>query len=86
MAVEITLSPDQETSLREYMYTLMVDEVRNARIAVHLENRYLSKKETCEYLGIANNTLDKWIGFESIPRTRFARIFSRFQRVSISSF
>lgn len=58
MAVEITLSPDQETSLREYMYTLMVDEVRNARIAVHLENRYLSKKETCEYLGIANNTLD----------------------------
>ena len=44
MAVEITLSPDQETSLREYMYTLMVDEVRNARIAVHLENRYLSKK------------------------------------------
>lgn len=25
-------------------------------------------------------------GFESIPRTRFARIFSRFQRVSISSF
>ena len=26
------------------------------------------------------------IGFESIPRTRFVRIFSRFQRVSISSF
>ncbi|HCS94094.1 MAG TPA: hypothetical protein DIW15_05250 [Bavariicoccus seileri] len=25
-------------------------------------------------------------GFESIPRTRFVRIFSRFQRVSISSF
>ncbi|QDB89950.1 hypothetical protein FHK65_04255 [Enterococcus faecium] len=27
-----------------------------------------------------------FFGFESIPRTRFVRIFSRFQRVSISSF
>lgn len=33
-----------------------------------------------------NNFPCKSIGFESIPRTRFVRIFSRFQRVSISSF
>ncbi|MGY5176611.1 aspartate 1-decarboxylase [Enterococcus faecium] len=29
---------------------------------------------------------ERGTGFESIPRTRFVRIFSRFQRVSISSF
>lgn len=81
MAVEITLSPDQETSLRECMYTLMVDEVRNARIAVHLENRYLSKKETCEYLGIANNTLDKWID-AGLPMIHLWGVV-RFQREEI---
>ncbi|NDK22755.1 ErmCL family antibiotic resistance leader peptide [Enterococcus faecium] len=32
------------------------------------------------------NTVHYQPGFESIPRTRFVRIFSRFQRVSISSF
>ena len=47
MAVEITLSPDQEASFKNYIYTLVVDEVISARTAVHL--------------GIANNTLDKWI-------------------------
>ncbi|MCZ1521416.1 hypothetical protein GHA87_15380, partial [Enterococcus faecium] len=33
-----------------------------------------------------SNVVEQHFGFESIPRTRFVRIFSRFQRVSISSF
>ncbi|EGP5164181.1 hypothetical protein EJX01_13180 [Enterococcus faecium] len=32
------------------------------------------------------NIIPSSYGFESIHRTRFVRIFSRFQRVSISSF
>lgn len=81
MAVEITLSPDQEASFKNYIYTLVVDEVRNARTAVHLENRYLSKKEICEYLGIANNTLDKWIDV-GLPMIHLWGVV-RFQREEI---
>ena len=42
-------------------------------------NQTLTKHELLERMPSLN-------GFESIPRTRFVRIFSRFQRVSISSF
>ncbi|KAA9166988.1 hypothetical protein F6X82_12555 [Enterococcus faecium] len=35
---------------------------------------------------ISHSLIFQRCGFESIPRTRFVRIFSRFQRVSISSF
>ena len=81
MAVEITLSPDQEASFKNYIYTLVVEEVRNARTAVHLESRYLSKKEACEYLGIANNTLDKWIDV-GLPMIHLWGVV-RFQREEI---
>ncbi|EPI2263481.1 TPA: hypothetical protein ACSPFU_002537 [Enterococcus faecium] len=39
-----------------------------------------------ESLDISYERVETDDGFESIPRTRFVRIFSRFQRVSISSF
>ncbi|MDT0238206.1 helix-turn-helix domain-containing protein [Enterococcus faecium] len=28
---------------------------------------YLNKKQTCEFLGIDNNTLDKWIRIYNFP-------------------
>ncbi|EGO9240039.1 hypothetical protein DRJ85_14300 [Enterococcus faecalis] len=38
------------------------------------------------FKGVNTSQRLRMLGFESIPRTRFVRIFSRFQRVSISSF
>lgn len=46
-----------------------------------LENRYLAKKETCKYLKISNNTLDKWI-IQGLPVLRINGVL-RFDRVAI---
>ncbi|MDT2464417.1 helix-turn-helix domain-containing protein [Enterococcus avium] len=46
-----------------------------------LENRYLAKKETCKYLKISNNTLDKWI-MEGLPVIRINGVL-RFDRLAI---
>ncbi|MDW0326943.1 hypothetical protein QQ504_15220, partial [Enterococcus faecium] len=45
-----------------------------------------SEEEGMSINANGKNETFKPSGFESIPRTRFVRIFSRFQRVSISSF
>lgn len=42
---------------------------------------YLSKKETCSYLHIANNTLDKWI-VEGLPRIEIGGVI-RFDKREI---
>lgn len=46
-----------------------------------LENRYLAKKETCKYLKISNNTLDKWI-LQGLPVLRINGVL-RFDRLAI---
>ncbi|MDT2822966.1 helix-turn-helix domain-containing protein [Enterococcus devriesei] len=46
-----------------------------------LENRYLAKKETCKYLKISNNTLDKWI-LQGLPVLRINGVL-RFDRIAI---
>lgn len=45
------------------------------------EERYLSKKETCKYLKISNNTLDNWIS-QGLPVLRINGIL-RFDRIAI---
>lgn len=57
----IMLSDDQLGSIRQSVYNSIIDEISKARNDVGLEKRYLTKKEACIYLHIANNTLDKWI-------------------------
>lgn len=36
--------------------------------------KYLNKKQACKYLGITNNTLDKWLIEYRIPYTHLGRI------------
>lgn len=47
----------------------------------YLDNRYLAKKETCKYLRISNNTLDKWI-LQGLPVLRINGVL-RFDRIAI---
>lgn len=57
--------------------------VKDILVALNLklENRYLAKKETCKYLKISNNTLDKWI-LQGLPVLRINGVL-RFDRVAI---
>ncbi|XIO35667.1 helix-turn-helix domain-containing protein [Enterococcus faecium] len=46
---------------------------------------YLNKKQTCEFLGIDNNTLDKWIRIYNFPVIRIDGIV-RFDIEDIKDF
>lgn len=70
--VSIVLTDEQINSLQQNIYLTITNAIAQARNDTALEKRYLRKKETCEYLGISNNTLDKWIelGFPIITINR----------------
>lgn len=59
--VKIILEDNQMAYLKNAVYQSLIEEIQRARNDVGLEKRYLNKKEVCEYLHVANNTLDKWI-------------------------
>ncbi|WP_321388410.1 helix-turn-helix domain-containing protein [uncultured Enterococcus sp.] len=46
---------------------------------------YLNKKQTCEFIGIDNNTLDKWIHKYNFPFIRIGGII-RFETQDIKNF
>ncbi len=57
----------------------IVNEIR--RTSKIYTDRYLSKKDTCKYLRISNNTLDKWISL-GFPLLRVNGVL-RFDRIAI---
>jgi excisionase family DNA binding protein len=59
--LSVVLADDQLTKLREEIYQMILLETKRVRADMLVNVRYLSKKETCEYLGIAYNTLTIWI-------------------------
>ncbi|TKN74941.1 hypothetical protein DVX06_12030, partial [Enterococcus faecium] len=65
---------------KENIYYVNVAKVRED------ENEWKEFKSRYSINSTPTFTVYREGGFESIPRTRFVRIFSRFQRVSISSF
>lgn len=46
---------------------------------------YMSKKQTCEYLGIANRTLNEWIETGDIPYKHIGKTY-RFNRNDLDKF
>lgn len=46
---------------------------------------YLSKKQACEYLGIANRTLNEWIETGDIPYKHIGKTY-RFNRNDLDKF
>ena len=46
---------------------------------------YLSKKQTCDYLGISNHTLNEWLADDLIPFKRVGKVY-RFNRNELDKF
>lgn len=70
--IQIVLTDEQLDTLQQNVYVTVSNAISQARKDTALEKRYLRKKEACAYLGISNNTLDKWIelGFPRIVTDR----------------
>ncbi|WP_270312597.1 helix-turn-helix domain-containing protein [Ligilactobacillus agilis] len=72
---------NQQNLTEQELVKNILDEVKSTLTQLTINNRYMNKQETCDYLRISNNTLDKWIGyglpFILVGNTR------RFDRVAI---
>lgn len=72
---------NQQNLTEQELVENILDEVKSTLTQLTINNRYMNKQETCDYLKISNNTLDKWIGyglpFILVGNTR------RFDRVAI---
>lgn len=65
--VKITLSDEQTKELNAIIYTIFTDQIKQVQKDASMNKKYLTKKETCQYLHISNNTLDKWIS-QGLPK------------------
>lgn len=79
--ISICISDNQADKLQSELYTLMMDQVVRVRQDAELNIRYLKKNETCKYLRVTNNTLDKWIKI-GLPRVVIGSSV-RFDRIAI---
>lgn len=57
-------------------------EIENQLNNNNIESSYLNKRQTCEYLGISNNTLDSWIQ-KGLPVIRVGKTV-RFNKIEIN--
>ncbi|HFI0443256.1 TPA: helix-turn-helix domain-containing protein [Streptococcus suis] len=66
--MEFILNPQQKEEIRASISTLIQTEIKDHLNRSNINSPYLNKKQTCAYLDISNNTLDKWIneGFPTI--------------------
>lgn len=81
--LKILLSDDQLVAIKNQLSTLILSEIERTRTQVHLNDRYLSKKQTCRYLQVSNNTLDSWIR-QGLPKIKISGTI-RFDKVAIDN-
>ncbi|WP_249338944.1 helix-turn-helix domain-containing protein [Streptococcus suis] len=59
--MQVILPDEQVHQIQRLVAKLIHQEIENQLTNRNLDNPYLNKKQTCEYLGISNNTLDNSI-------------------------
>ena len=79
--IQFLLNDEQMRQLGNSVYTLLLNNVNQVRKDTAIDKRYLTKKETCQYLHIANNTLDKWVK-QGLPKITIQGVV-RFDRQAI---
>ena len=60
MAFEVMFSDKQKDELGLQVYSVVSEAIQKARNDAGMDKMFLNKKETCEYLGVSNNTFDKY--------------------------
>ena len=60
MAFEVLFSDKQKEELGSQIYAVVSEAIQKARSDAGMDKVFLNKRETCEYLGVSNNTFDKY--------------------------
>lgn len=71
--MEVILKDEQIQEIRQIVTKIIKDELGIIMENNSLDNIFLNKKETCNYLKISNNTLDEWI-LKGLPVIRIGKI------------
>ena len=66
-------SRKQIQEIRQILSEIIKEELQETLSNNSLDNIFLNKKETCNYLKISNNTLDEWI-LKGLPVIRIGKI------------
>ncbi|HHT7814829.1 TPA: helix-turn-helix domain-containing protein [Streptococcus suis] len=59
--MKVILPDEQIHQIQLLISDLIRQEIENRMNNRNLESPFLNKQQTCDYLGISNNTLDSWI-------------------------
>ena len=78
---EIILNDEQVKIIEQHIGGLISREISKMGNTNSGKQRYLNKKQACNYLQIANNTLDRWIE-NGLPEIKINGVI-RFDRLAI---
>lgn len=59
----------EEIAKKSIKNEIFIDEIAE-KIKKNVATPWMNKKETCEYIGVSNNTLTKWINDFGFPVSR----------------
>lgn len=79
--LEIVLSDEQVKMIQQQINGLISCELSKMGNSNNDKQRYMNKKQTCNYLQISNNTLDCWIE-KGLPVIKINGVI-RFDRLAI---
>lgn len=79
--LEIVLNDEQAKIIEQHIGGLISQEISKIGNNTNDKQRYMNKKQTCNYLQIANNTLDRWIE-NGLPEIKINGVI-RFDRLAI---
>ena len=79
--MQVILPDEQIHQIHLLLSNLIQKEIEQQIEKNTLSRPYLNKQQTCDYLGISNNTLDSWIQ-RGLPRIKIGKTI-RFHKDSI---
>lgn len=80
--MQVILPDEQIHQIKRLIGNLIEQEIKNQLHNSHFDSPFLNKKQTCDYLGISNNTLDSWIK-KGLPVIRVGKTV-RFDKTEIN--
>ena len=80
--MQIILPDEQIHQIQHLIADLIKREIENRLDNSNIESPFLNKQQTCNYLGISNNTLDNWIK-KGLPIIRIGKTV-RFDKTEVN--
>lgn len=80
--MQVILPNEQIHQIQLLISDLIKQEINNRLNSSNLESPFLNKQQSCNYLGISNNTLDSWIK-KGLPVIRIGKTV-RFDKSEIN--